>query len=67
MHSTNAFCEMMMNDQTTVWRLKVELLGMKPIVWRRFDTYAEVTLSQLHYFIQGAMGWELMHLFSYIV
>jgi hypothetical protein len=49
----------------SVWRLKVELLGVAPAVWRRFDTYADVKLSQLHYVIQGAMGWELMHLFSY--
>lgn len=54
-----------MKNQAPVWRLKVELLGVMPTVWRRFDTYADVKLSQLHYFIQGAMGWELMHLFSY--
>jgi hypothetical protein len=35
------------------------------VVWRRFDTYSTVTLSQLHYFIQGVMGWELAHLFSF--
>jgi len=54
-----------MNNPRPVWRLKVELLGVAPAVWRRFDTYADVKLSQLHYFIQGAMGWELMHLCSY--
>lgn len=54
-----------MKNQAPVWRLKVELLGVMPTVWRRFDTYADVKLSQLHYFIQGAMGWELMRLFSY--
>lgn len=52
-------------NQAPVWRLKVELLGVTPTVWRRLDTYADVKLSQLHYFIQGAMGWALMHLFSY--
>lgn len=35
------------------------------MVWRRFDTYSTVTLSQLHYHIQGVMGWELAHLFSF--
>lgn len=54
-----------MKNLAPVWRLKVELLGVSPTVWRCFDTYADVRLSQLHYFIQGAMGWELMHLFSY--
>jgi hypothetical protein len=54
-----------MKNQAPVWRLKVELLGVAPTVWRRFDTYADVKLTQLHHFIQGAMGWELAHLFSY--
>jgi len=35
------------------------------MVWRHFDIYATVTLSQLHYFIQGIMGGELAHLFSF--
>jgi len=48
-----------------VWRIKVVLVDTSPMVWRRFDTYATVTLSQLHYFIQGTMGWELAHLFSF--
>ena len=56
---------MMIQSLPAVWRLKVELLDVAPCVWRRFDTYADVTLSQLHYFIQGAMGWELFHLFSF--
>ncbi|WP_432745253.1 hypothetical protein ABXJ76_06360 [Methylobacter sp. G7] len=42
-----------------VWRIKVVLADTSPMVWRRFDTYATITLSQLHYFIQGVMGWEL--------
>ena len=56
---------MKIENPASVWRLKVELLGVAPTVWRRLDTYADVKLSQLHYFIQGAMGWELAHLFSY--
>nr|WP_160164045.1 hypothetical protein [Xanthomonas phaseoli] len=34
-----------------VWRLKIQLLGITPTVWRRLDTYADVELAQLHYFI----------------
>ncbi|AGH79937.1 plasmid pRiA4b ORF-3 family protein [Xanthomonas citri pv. citri] len=56
---------MTIENPASVWRLRVELLDVAPPVWRRFDTYADVKLSQLHYFIQGVMGWELMHLFSY--
>ncbi len=48
-----------------VWRIKVVLNGTRPAVWRRFDTYSTLTLSQLHYCIQGVMGWEMAHLFSF--
>lgn len=54
-----------MTDTTVVWRLKVVLQGTRPAVWRRFDTSSNITLVQLHYFIQGVMGWELAHLFSF--
>ncbi|OLR69117.1 hypothetical protein BI312_26010 [Xanthomonas citri pv. citri] len=49
---------MTIENPASVWRLRVELLDVAPPVWRRFDTYADVKLSQLHYFIQGVMGWE---------
>lgn len=52
-------------NRPLVWRIKVVLSGTRPVVWRRFDTYPTVTLSQLHYYIQGVMGWELAHLFSF--
>jgi hypothetical protein len=52
-------------NPVSVWRIKVELEGVVPAVWRRFDTYADVKLSQLHYYIQGAMGWELAHMFAF--
>ena len=55
----------MTTTPTPVWRIKVVLQGTRPAVWRRFDTCSTVTLSQLHYFIQGAMGWELAHLFTF--
>ena len=48
-----------------IWRLKIELLGVAPVIWRRVDTYATVTLIQLHCIIQAAMGWEMSHLFSF--
>lgn len=47
---------MTIENPVSVWRLKVKLLGVAPAVWRRFDTYADVKLSQLHYYIQGVMG-----------
>ena len=55
----------MTTNPAPVWRIKVVLQGTRPAVWRRFDTYSTVTLSELHYIIQGAMGWELAHLFTF--
>jgi hypothetical protein len=54
-----------MKASAPVWRLKVVLQGVRPAVWRRFDTETTVTLNQLHEIIQGAMGWELAHLYSF--
>ena len=54
-----------MNESAPIWRLKIQLLEVAPAVWRRFDTYADVTLLQLHHIIQGAMGWDLAHLYAF--
>lgn len=54
-----------MPAQTLVWRLKVELLEVSPKVWRRFDTFADQTLFQLHHILQGVMGWDLAHLYAF--
>ncbi|WP_394531011.1 IS1096 element passenger TnpR family protein [Staphylococcus epidermidis] len=42
-----------MSSSPPVWRLKIQLLGISPTVWRRLDTYADVALAQLHSFLQG--------------
>jgi len=53
------------NETQTVWRIKVALLGVRPAVWRRIETYPTVSLSELHAIIQAAMGWEMVHLFCF--
>lgn len=50
---------------TPVWRIKVALQDSPLVVWRRFETYSNVTLAQLHYLLQAAMGWDLAHLYSF--
>jgi hypothetical protein len=54
-----------MKASAPIWRLKVVLQQVRPAVWRRLDTEATVTLDKLHEIIQGAMGWELAHLYSF--
>ena len=42
-------------------QLRIELLQMKPAVWRRVIVPASIKLPKLHRVIQGAMGWEDVH------
>ncbi|MBG0792344.1 hypothetical protein IYY11_02580 [Methylocystis sp. H62] len=49
----------------TTIRFKVWLLGLSPMVWRRLDVPTASTLRQLHGVIQGAMGWQGIHLFEF--
>ncbi len=46
-------------------QLKVRLLQVSPMVWRRLLVPAAVSLRELHGVIQVAMGWEGIHLFQF--
>ncbi|WP_220433260.1 plasmid pRiA4b ORF-3 family protein [Kocuria coralli] len=44
------------------FRLRVDLLGTKPPVWRRIEVPGDITLPRLHEVIQTTMGWTDSHL-----
>ena len=44
-----------------VLQVKVWLIGISPMVWRRVLVPASFTLRELHGVIQVAMGWEGIH------
>ena len=46
-------------------QLKVWLLGISPMVWRRLVVSSACTLHELHGIIQVAMGWEGIHLYQF--
>jgi hypothetical protein len=46
-------------------RVKVWLLGISPMVWRRVLVPRACTLRELHGVIQVAMGWEGIHLYQF--
>lgn len=46
-------------------QLKVRLLRVSPMVWRRLLVPATMTLRELHGVVQVAMGWEGIHLFQF--
>ena len=48
----------------SIFQLKVRLLGVSPMVWRRLLVPMSYTLHELHGVLQAAMGWEGLHLFE---
>jgi hypothetical protein len=52
-------------DATTVLQVKVWLVGISPMVWRRVLVRATFTLRELHGVIQVAMSWEGIHLYVF--
>ena len=52
-------------DAEPVVQIKVWLLGISPMVWRRLLVPGTFTLRELHGVIQVAMGWEGIHLYQF--
>lgn len=50
-----------------IYQLKITLFEghIQPAIWRRVTINGEKTLFDLHYVIQGAMGWQCSHLYAY--
>jgi hypothetical protein len=55
----------------TVWEepnavhIHVALNGVEPLIWRRLIVPLNITLAQLHYILQAAMGWTDSHLHQF--
>ena len=52
----------MSEDPPRALLLKVHILEVSPMVWRRLRVPETATLAELHRIIQVAMGWEDYHL-----
>ena len=48
-----------------IMQLKVRLLGISPMIWRRVVVPVSISLHELHGVLQVAMGWESIHLFAF--
>lgn len=55
----------MQSPVTSVYQLKIALVGVRPQIWRRVQVPAEITLDELHLVLQAAMGWTNSHLHSF--
>lgn len=49
----------------SVFQLKVRLLDVSPMIWRRLLVPSDINLHELHGVLQVAMGWEGIHLFMF--
>lgn len=50
-----------------VYQMKVHLIGISPMIWRRFLVSGDSTLSDLHYILQLVMGWSDYHLNCFVI
>ena len=48
-----------------IYQLKVVLLGISPMIWRRLLVYGDCTITDPHYIVQIAMGWSDDHLHQF--
>ena len=51
----------------SILQLKIQLLDISPMIWRRVFVPESVSLRELHGVVQLAMGWEGIHLFEFAV
>lgn len=47
--------------------MKIQLLDIEPVIWRRFVVPANITLDRLHDVIQIVMGWTDSHLHEFTI
>ncbi|MEL6139667.1 MAG: plasmid pRiA4b ORF-3 family protein [Cyanobacteria bacterium J06628_6] len=52
----------MNHSAALVYQLKVVLVGISPMIWRRLLVSGSHTLADFHYILQIAMGWSDDHL-----
>ena len=51
----------------TVYRLRVVVRGVSPLIWRRLLVPADTTIAGLHAVLQIAFGWTGTHLHRFVV
>ena len=49
------------------YQLKIVLVGISPMIWRRIKVSSDLTIADLHYIIQIVMGWKEEHLHQFLI
>lgn len=52
---------------TVTYQLKIVLVGISPMIWRRIKVSSDSTIADLHYIIQIVMGWKEEHLHQFLI
>jgi hypothetical protein len=50
---------------TTIYQLNISLIGIRPVIWRRFIVPANIHLHRFHLMLQAIMGWTNSHLYRF--
>jgi site-specific recombinase XerD len=50
-----------------IYQLKISILDIHPMIWRRIRVSSNSTIADLHYIVQIAMGWTDSHLHRFII
>jgi hypothetical protein len=52
-------------EDVVTYRVRVELTGAEPPVWRRLDIASNLFLDRVHHVLQVVMGWDDYHLHQF--
>lgn len=55
------------NDSVKIYRLRVWLKGVSPMIWRRLLVRSDNTIANLHHTLQIVMNWEDYYLHQFII
>jgi len=55
------------SPESVVYQLKVVLLSISPMIWRRLLVHSDSTIADLHYILQIVMGWTDSHLHQFTI
>jgi len=49
----------------TTYQIKISLVGIDPLIWRRIVVPSNITFFKLHKIIQAAFDWQDYHIFNF--
>src|SRR5680860_415931 len=52
-------------DEAVTYRIRVDLEGTSPPVWRRIEVSSDLHLDEVHDVVQAVFGWTDSHLHRY--